>query len=70
MLPSKIDFVSIIDSNLKLGFVALDSKRNFHTHIYDSTHYNVNLTNINHFTLTYFYSKSIFVTAEHIFNKH
>jgi len=58
MLSSRIDFVSKIDSNLKLGFVALDSKRNFHTRIYDSTRFNVNITNINHFTLTYFYSKT------------
>ena len=37
---SKIDFASIIDSKLKIGFLAFESKHNFfYTKIYFSTHF-------------------------------
>jgi hypothetical protein len=53
VVSTVIDFDSRIDSNLKLRYVAFDSKRNFYTQIYYSTNLYVNLSkspNIYHFT--------------------
>jgi len=43
MFSSRIDFASIIDSNLKLESVVFISARDFYTQIFWSTHFYVNL---------------------------
>lgn len=42
-LLNKIDFACRIDSNLKLGFIAFESKNNLYIEIYCSIHFYVNV---------------------------
>jgi hypothetical protein len=42
LLSSRIEFSSTIVNNLKLEFVAFESKRDFYTEIYFSAHFYIN----------------------------